>query len=116
MEGKGTHHVQVPAEQRKVKRSRDPFVPNDPPVMAANPMQAWRWWRGQCTPNETALEELELSIGIAWLNESNVSNRRAPSELDGVAGERLTPLSDTDTSASRSPSFSEEEEAHSASR
>lgn len=31
MEGKGIHHVEVPAEQRKVKRSRDPFVPNELP-------------------------------------------------------------------------------------
>lgn len=89
-----------------MRSSSDPFVPNQPPVTAANRMQAWRQWgrpQARLSPpknlRNAVLDQLELSNGISWPNESNVSNRRASNELDGVAGELLTPLSDTDTSS-----------------
>lgn len=46
--------------------------------MAANRMQAWRWWRGQYTPKETVLEELELSMGIARPNMSQMCQTGRP--------------------------------------
>lgn len=86
-------------------------MPNQPPVTAANGMQAWRQW-GEARvspPKKRGVGSIGTSNGILGPNESNVSNRRASNELDGVAGELLTPLSDTDTSSGRSPSSHERE-------